>query len=156
MLLALLAPGQPAAFPSFPDFIPCSRWAFPRLPAKHTPHCAAVTGGCFGKGGTLVLASPALSLSQELHLILVMSTPAQRGAVFPRGVVYLGEMLGCHPGVLSAHPSPGSQRGLGSLGLSPLPIPSVSLWHRLLCRAGSATASAASGDPKISSFWSCL
>lgn len=102
MLLALLAPGQPAAFPSFPDFIPLFTVGISQAASQAHPTLCCSYWGLFWERGTLVLASPALSPPQELHLILEQGaqgaahTCPARGS-FPSGCCVSGGDVGLSP-----------------------------------------------------------
>lgn len=98
----------------------------PVVPVAREPRRAMLGCGDTGLSG-LLLATRTLSLPQ------VFRSPHpgagdRGGCAVPRGAVFTRVL--CIWGILSARP--GSQRGLGSLGLLPLPIPNISVWHRLL------------------------
>lgn len=156
----------PARSGHFPGCQPSTRFTLcPRLPAavsfqalwesentaRATPHLRAAVlaldASLPSRGRGPRWPFPRCAFSQRV-------AAGQRGAAFARGFVWLGKMTSCSLGVLSAHPSPGSEPGLFCPGLLSLPIPSVLAWHGLLCwvRSGQAV----SDELKISLFWSCL
>lgn len=115
-------PGQPCSLSLCLDFIPLFTVGILQAASQaRLTLCLQLLGAVLGKRGRWAVRAdpchphtiPASGASPHPGAGDQGGCPVQCGAVFTRGVVYLKKMLGCHPGILSAHPLSWQPAGFG-------------------------------------------